>query len=403
MQPLKQLNGEVVTCETKATNKVTEKQATETKRDKIYYPTSKQRREYFNANKRARRDGTQSTPETKERGEPSAPRLPKKKVALLLGFSGKGYSGMVVNPTAEKTIEADLFSALCQAGAISKDNSDSMNKVSFMRAARTDKGYIKTRRAFHAKNCCSSRIYEYLLPTYSLAPCSPPPENLDKSNLPAPTPAEMEAKHAFRVGAEKLALLREATGMYVGTKNFHNFTIRRNFKEQASNRYIIDFTVSDPFLEEGIEWVSLKVHGQSFMLHQIRKMVAMVVMLVRSETPLSVLSHAFKEPKMKIPMVPGLGLLLERPIFDSFNAKLGKSEVTYDPIDFSPVQEEMDRFRKEFIYSTIVQTEKTSYTHVDYFPEYYQYLNPEGTIPDYHSDLPIGTSEESEPGSDDEK
>jgi tRNA pseudouridine38-40 synthase len=40
------------------------------------------------------------------------------------------------------------------------------------------------------------------------------------------------------------------------------------------NEYI-HLKCSEPFVRENLEWVTLKVHGQSFMLHQIRKMVGM--------------------------------------------------------------------------------------------------------------------------------
>ncbi|KAJ9074754.1 tRNA pseudouridine synthase 1 [Entomophthora muscae] len=412
---------------------------------KIRFPTAKQRREHFEMNKRTRSDDTwPTTRKEHENKEPSGPRLPKKKVALLMGFSGTGYSGMMFNPNAKKTIEDDLFSALCLSGAVSKDNSTDIKKVSFMRAARTDKGvsaagqvcslkmivdiddiikkindhlpaqirvfgYVKTMRAFHAKNCCSSRIYEYLLPTYTLAPRSEPVEQVsDGQQIPPVDPTEMELKHAFRADTATISLVREALEKYVGTRNYHNFTIRRSFKEKASNRFITSFTASNPFVVDGIEWISLKVHGQSFMLHQIRKMVAMVVMLVRSNTPLSVLTRAFEEQKINIPKAPGLGLLLERPLFDSFNDKQEKGRESYDPIDFSSVQEEMDQFKTEFIYPNITQEEKSGYTfetflrQVDYFPQHYQYLNPEGTIPEYQpSSMPVG-SDDSEPDSDTE-
>lgn len=108
---------------------------------------------------------------------------------------------------------------------------------------------------------------------------------------------------------------------------------------------------------------------------------------------------------MKIPMAPGLGLLLERPIFDTFNRKLGKSNEAYDPIDFSSVQAEMDRFKEDVIYPTIIQSEKLDYTFkaflrsVDNFKEGYPYLNPEGIVPDCPADFPVGISDEPELGS----
>ena len=54
------------------------------------------------------------------------------------------------------------------------------------------------------------------------------------------------------------------------------------WNDPAAKRYILDFTCSDPFLMEGVEMVALRVHGQSFMLNQIRKMVGAAVEIVRS-------------------------------------------------------------------------------------------------------------------------
>jgi tRNA pseudouridine38-40 synthase len=65
-------------------------------------------------------------------------------------------------------------------------------------------------------------------------------------------------------------------------------------------------------MHKGIEWVSIKIHGQSFMLHQIRKMVGMTVMLMRAGEPMDKIIAAFANVKWYIPKAPGLGLLLER-------------------------------------------------------------------------------------------
>lgn len=50
---------------------------------------------------------------------------------------------------------------------------------------------------------------------------------------------------------------------------------------QILSRYIISFTASDPFIKDGLEYVLLKIKGQSFMLHQIRKMIGLVVAFMR--------------------------------------------------------------------------------------------------------------------------
>ncbi len=64
---------------------------------------------------------------------------PKRKVAVLIGYSGTGYKGMQIDPK-QKTIEGDLFAAFVAAGAISKANADDPKKSSLVRCARTDKG-----------------------------------------------------------------------------------------------------------------------------------------------------------------------------------------------------------------------------------------------------------------------
>lgn len=388
---------------------------------RIKNPTSKQKKEFFEAKVQARKLEDKQPREVREK-DPDYVRLPKKKVALLMGFSGTGYQGMQMNPNA-KTIEGELWKALVAAGAVSKDNSDDPAKVSLMRAARTDKGvsaagqvvslkfivdvenviskinenlpkqirvfgYVRTLRSFHAKTCCEARIYEYLLPSYVfIAPEIVQQERISPDVHPKASEEEMKQKHEYRVSSDILAQLREALNMYLGTKNYHNFTIGRSFGEKACNRVIKSFTASEPFIQNGMEWISCKVQGQSFMLHQIRKMIALVVMLIRSKTPLSVINKAFEETKISIPKAPGLGLLLEQPLFGSYNKKLGSKVSEHTCVDFSTVQSEMEAFKKEFIYPTILEEEKKNFVFddflksVDYNPQYFGYLNPEGNIP----------------------
>ncbi|KAG9121567.1 tRNA pseudouridine synthase 1 [Ceratobasidium sp. 392] len=82
-----------------------------------------------------REDGAPEEGEGVERG----PRLPKRKVAMQIGFCGTGYNGMQIQRDAH-TIENTLFDAMVKAGAVSKDNSDDPVKVNLQRAARTDAG-----------------------------------------------------------------------------------------------------------------------------------------------------------------------------------------------------------------------------------------------------------------------
>ena len=54
-----------------------------------------------------------------------------------------------------------------------------------------------------------------------------------------------------------------------------------------------------------------KVKGQSFMLHQIRKMIGMAIAVVRGDTDESVIVESWNTDRIDIPRAPGLGLMLE--------------------------------------------------------------------------------------------
>jgi tRNA pseudouridine38-40 synthase len=67
----------------------------------------------------------------------------------------------------------------------------------------------------------------------------------------------------------------------------------------------------ETFVSNGIEFAILEVKGQSFMLHQIRKMVAVVVAIARNMVSEETINEALKTmDKMDIPLAPSLGLCL---------------------------------------------------------------------------------------------
>lgn len=343
-------------------------------------------------------------------------RLPKRKVALLISYCGTGYHGMQINPNAP-TIELDLHKALALSKAVAADNQMAPNKVSFVRCARTDRGvhaganlvslkmiiedvdiiakinsflpkqirvwkFVRTRNNFHAKNECDSRIYEYLLPTYCLLPCDPslypystiaaeskidPAEvyerrkQFDIIELEKESLESIAQKRKYRINATTLAKLREILKEFEGTKKHHNFTVGKTFKDHSAQRYIMSFSASDPFVKDNMEWISCKVHGQAFMLHQIRKMIGFAIMVkfvtikfkvIRTNTPVSVMQYMFGETRVNIPKAPSLTLLLERPVFSHYNEKNPASVISFDQYE-----SEILKFKDEFIYERFVREE----------------------------------------------
>lgn len=377
-------------------------------------------------------------------------RLPKRKVAVMVGYCGTGYHGMQYNPP-NPTIEEALFRAFCNAGAISKANSNDLKKNGFMRAARTDKGVhaggnlislkmiiedpeIKEKinsnlpegirvwdikrvnKAFDCRKMCGSRWYEYLLPTYSLIGPKPGSilfEDIENSKKQFPgvldedsesknfwdevqndvkenfTAEEIEAiknyvappkeefkeseglyqkvkqykqlenahRRKYRISKEKLEKFRQVMLQYLGAHNFHNFTLGKEYKDPSAIRFMKEIKVSEPFVigEAKTEWVSIKIHGQSFMLHQIRKMISMATLVTRCGCPINRIEQAYGTQKINIPKAPALGLLLESPVFEGYNKKL--QDFGYLPIEFSNYEAEIEAFKMKHIYDKIYKEE----------------------------------------------
>ena len=90
---------------------------------------------------------------------------------------------------------------------------------------------------------------------------------------------------------------------------------------------------------------------------QIRKMVAMAVMLTRCGASLDKISQSYQQKRISIPKAPGLGLLLERPVFDSYNAK-AVEQFEKPPIDFGKYEKEIEEFKHREIYSRMWDVEE---------------------------------------------
>ncbi|KAK5174734.1 tRNA pseudouridine synthase 1 [Saxophila tyrrhenica] len=199
------------------------------------------------------------------------------------------------------------------------------------------------------------------------------------------------AKRQYRIPAQRINRIQDALTRFVGTSNFHNYTIQKTFRDPSAKRHIKSFVINpQPILigdgpdEDKTEWLSLKVHGQSFMMHQIRKMVGMVTLLVRSGADLATLSKSMTEARYSIPKVPGLGLLLERPVFDSYN-NIQAPKHGRDKLDFGKFDKELEAFKQREIYQRIFREEEEKnefvkfFNHVDNFKEpFFLYVSSMG-------------------------
>ncbi|KAL7280704.1 hypothetical protein ACG7TL_005644 [Trametes sanguinea] len=373
---------------------------------------------------RTRRRGTRPEGEearTPDDGEPKAPRLPKRPCALLIGFCGDGYNGMQIQPDPKvRTIEGVLFDALIKVGAVSQDNSDNPTKVKLGRAARTDAGVHAAGNVVSMKlitvipdllakineelppeirlwsiiltptnRTCDSRKYTYFFPSYLMIPpkpgsglwntlkaqgaeCAPHPfwESAESTATPQD---DLKRKRAYRIAPEQLAALRAAAQKFEGSHNFHNFTVGRDFRDRSCQRFLKSIEISEPAVYGDTEWIAVLLHGQSFMLHQM-----------------------YGPRQVFVPKMPALGLLLEYPIFESYNrrvaainAKLQPGDPEYRaPIDFEVHRAQLDEFKQKFIYAKMRSIEDQFgifdgwIRSIDAYAGHdLEYLNPKGIIP----------------------
>ncbi|KAH7162229.1 pseudouridine synthase [Dactylonectria estremocensis] len=170
--------------------------------------------------------------------------------------------------------------------------------------------------------------------------------------------AYVSAKRRYRVTPDRLKRLQDTLDKYNGTRNFHNYTVQKSFFDASAKRHIKSFIANpEPIIINDTEWLSLKVHGQSFMMHQIRKMVGLASLMVRCGTPLERVEESYLNQKMAIPKAPGLGLLLERPVFHNYNRKATES-YQKDSIDFAKYDEKILAFKDKQIYQRIFNVEE---------------------------------------------
>lgn len=274
------------------------------------------------------------------------------------------------------TIEECLLKALRDTDLITEEHYTRPQLIFFQRAARTDKhvsairqiisikikesitdqlavvnehlppdirlmGAKRVTGSFDAKNFCDGRTYSYLMPSFALCPLSE------------------VTQESYKASPEVIKLFNETLKGYEGTHVFHNFTQGKKFKDDSAARVIRYMNCSEPFYpcnQNEVEFVVVRVKGQSFMMHQIRKMVGLAIAVMKGFATEEHIRKSMEEPYMDIPKAPGLGLMLEEVHFDTYNRKFG-GDGHHEPIEWEAQNEAIDKFKNERIYPVVVETE----------------------------------------------
>uniref|UniRef100_A0A336LXT1 Pseudouridylate synthase 1 homolog n=1 Tax=Culicoides sonorensis TaxID=179676 RepID=A0A336LXT1_CULSO len=312
-------------------------------------------------------------PKTEDDGTVSFERIKRKKSLVVLGYSGVNYYGMQRNPGCP-TIEEELLTAMKKCEWITQEGYDQPQWIGFQRAARTDKGVSaciqcvslklpdnvdvdalnaslpdqikvfavkRVTKGFNSKENCDFRTYSYTLPTIAFQQHDTPVLDME----------------GFRVSPEKMDEVTSVLKLYEGTKNYHNFTAKKAAFDPSARRYMVSAEISPPFIVRDVyEFATIKIKGQSFMLHQIRKMIGLMLAIVRGLTPKETVTKAFQQEKIDLPTAPGLGLVLNQPHYDRYNKRYGDDGI-HEKLLFEDIKEKVEEFAEKNILPTIIDTE----------------------------------------------
>ncbi|KAL0480770.1 hypothetical protein AKO1_006939 [Acrasis kona] len=160
---------------------------------------------------------------------------------------------------------------------------------------------------------------------------------------------------------------------------FHNFTEEVKAGSQNSFRVIRESTTCriplpdnmefvspedhDIFREKNVddpnEFVVVKFFGDSFMMHQIRRMIGMVVSVMRGWCEESVMDFSLTAShNVNVPEAPGTGLFLNKMEFPLYNRKEMSEGLV---IEWSKESDETcEKFKSDFILPEIVNAERVA-------------------------------------------
>ncbi|KOX76281.1 tRNA pseudouridine synthase A, mitochondrial [Melipona quadrifasciata] len=298
----------------------------------------------------------------------------RKNFVIMLGYRGRDYFGMQIN-RGTKTIEESLLSALLKANFITKDQFEDVRLLRFQRAARTDKGVSAVRQIVslllpqevnkedvnkHLPNDIRVFDIQRVIKTFNKD------QNFLKLDIDDEIDEEQRLKDLsvingkpykeFRLTPEMLDKLNNVLKLFEGTHNFHNFTSKIRPLDPSARRYIIHFRCIETFVANNMEFAVLEVKGQSFMLHQIRKMVSLVIGICRNIVSSDFVKDVFSLEKYDIPIAPGLGLSLHFVHYSYYNKRYGKDGI-HKTLEWQDCNEEVEKFYKEYILQDIIDTE----------------------------------------------
>ena len=286
---------------------------------------------------------------------------------LFLRYIGTNYHGLQYQLNA-RTIDSDLFIALEKSGFTPPHTNKCRGKINWSEASRTDSGVHACAQLveFTARNVeglkCNEivDIINHNLPLDSavevMTAVSPNNQFPIQKFATARKYRFLLPTHTFRSSDEQhLRYLREEIcPCFVGFHNYHNYTSDKPAGHASAKRRITDFTFSDPFDVDGEEFVLFYIRGESFMLNQIRKMIAMVCSASHGQVTAEEIKRSLSMEKWSIQIIPGDGLMLDQIEYESYMKQNPKLTLNTD-YEFSAWRPNIEEWKRNVLFRHIAK------------------------------------------------
>ena len=229
-------------------------------------------------------------------------------------------------------------------------------------------GYRRVSRSFNARKFAGSRTYQYLLPKYALKPSTKNSakyeEFLKKAEEEGRTEWLADPQAFVRTqemvdswttpSEEEKTRFLETLRQFVGVHPFHNYTRDWPYAKSQASRVIKSWDILDEVEIEGTPFYLLQVHGNSFIMHHIRKMIGTAVCIQKGIIPPQIIEASWERIKLNTPTAPGLHLFLNDIDYDAFNSRFKDGR---EILDFSEFEPSIEAFKHDHILVDIAQQE----------------------------------------------
>ncbi|KAI8844123.1 pseudouridine synthase [Chytriomyces cf. hyalinus JEL632] len=203
---------------------------------------------------------------------------------------------------------------------------------------------------------------------------------------------------AYRITEEQLDMVRTIVAIFRGTHNWHNYVPGADADDQRCFMRIINIESGSPEVHNGMEWIRIKAQSKAMARFQFRRMMALLILVVRTNTPRSLIANSFGVTKIDIPNAPAMGLIFHQPTYAQYNEAVGPESA----INFDEDKSKVESFRRSMIHEQVYTEERDGLHFEEWLRKidtnaflYKYYLNARGLITPQNAFLREGALEES--------